>query len=475
MAGISTSQLEETVNFMVKSSQTQSPSSAVKKPSWWPNNLTFFYPIKRRAEHNVLHWRSHLQDIVHKFNKFDNSQRSSLRLKPRNNNMQLRQSQRTITTAKLKTIIIPPFPPPVTICHLRRNSTSSSIGSSSSSSASNASNSNKWRLAEKPAVLKQLELQPLHSASKNTKSKTLKSPIVHNYINSCNSPIPENIPINVSPCKDNYLNYFGLVEKSDIKNSDIINVNNNLSTKPQKKIYKHNILLCPQIPFSSDIGLKLIKDLSEIPQETFERRLERNERFINQKVNNSCAINFPEEYKSTNKNTDDENCHFYMFPTKKYHSPNKLTPRSRYLLQKYCRPCTVSLEHLEIKSTIKTKIIKNKKSATKNLLYFKQKENTPVEPSKTYLQCFNNSHSNQNLRVSLLKPPMVTTVSTTTNNNNNPSIVLKPINHLFNNKQMHNTSNTKNKVEKHKVNVYYPRRCSTRLKIVKTNNSLTIL
>lgn len=470
MAGISTSQLEETVNFMVKTSQTQNHSSAVTKPSWWPNNLTFFYPIKRLAEHNVLHWRLHLQDIVHKFNKFHNSQRSSLRLKPRKcNNMQLRHSQRTITTAKLKTIIIPPFPPPVTTCCLRRNSTSSSIDSSSSSSASNACNSNKWRVAEKPAVLKQLELRPLHSASKNTKSKTLKSPIVHNYINSCDSPIPNNIPINISPCKDNYLNYFGLVEKSDIKNSDIINVNNNLSTKPQKKIYKHNILFCPQIPFSSDIGLKLIKELSEIPQETFERRLERNERFINQKVNNSCTTNFSEEYKNTNKNTDDENSHFYIFPTKKYHSPNKLTPRSRYLLQKYCRPCKVSLEHLEIKSTVKNKITKNKKSATKNLLYFKQKENTPVESSKTYLQSFNNSHSNQNIRVSLLKLPTVTTT------NNNPSVVLKPINHLFNNKHMHNSSNTKNKVEKHKVNVYYPRRCSTRLKIVKTNDSLTIL
>lgn len=454
MAGISTSQLEETVSFMVKTSQVQ--SNAVKKPSWWPNNLAFFYPIKRRAEHNVLHWRTHLQDIVHKFNKFHNSQRSARQLKSSrqcNNNIQLRQSQRTNKLKRncgMPTIIIPPFPPPVrTTCRLRRNSTSSSISSSTCSTVSNACS-----VGEKPAVLKQFELL---SASKNKiKTKPLKSPIVHNYINSCNSPIPDNIPSSVSPCKDNYLNYFGLIEKSDIKNSDMINVAaNTINNKPHKKYSKH-ILLCPQIPFSSDMGLKLIKELNEIPQETLERRLERNERFINQATN--CPVNNSEEFKisyNTNKYTDDENSHFYIFPTKKYHSPNKLTPRSRYLLQKYCRPCTVSLESLEIKTTTKNKIIKNKKP----VLYFKQKENTPLEHF--------NSHLTEHLRLPLMKPPTV--------NNNNPSIVLKPINHLFNNKQTHNSNNVKNKIEKHKVNIYYPRRCSTRLKIVKTNDSLTIL
>lgn len=216
--------------------------------------------------------------------------------------------------------------------------------------------------------------------------------------------------------KNEFLNYFNLSEKKD---GYVIYKNNYKTSHPFHLLNTHNV------PFSSDLGRKMTKEYHKAPPEVHEKKLERLERYL---TTDNIQINKNINYEiSYNKNTDCN--HTYVFPNKKYHKKDSLPPKVKFLL-KYCKPCTIKLENLNLPHNYKRKLVVSKENVPKHKNSLKEnindlsKKNT-LKRKRTNCKQYSIRHSHVLVpkNDNLVKKDIL-----------NASVVLTPLNPVFNRK-----------------------------------------
>lgn len=551
MVRLSVSELEATISTMVKSSQT-TPDELVK-PFWWPAHYQF--PLKRNPKMQHENWREMLHNLILKCYQFNNCDgRRSKRAKsngghavPRKRHHFERRhsgdssSGSSITNVgrvmnlQAKRIHENEADDGVVSIRMRRDSTGSSAGSTVSSLSGGAAIVPLQKEAAMSGTKRNQVCGGLVRATSGGDDTGLRGDISVAEVLATNLGISQKLPnrvfspivqvydvckvnhpslmkytntikyrkhencdaikrdIHVEKC--NFMNYFGLDTKSDnvmLPNEDKAR---NVSLNAKQYSYKNNLVNCPQVPFSSNLGLKLIKDWHNYDNDVIEKRLERIERYLCNSDLPALLTPVKDQFKIVNnKNSVTRFDHFYIFPTKKHHRRGKLTPKARFFLKKYCKPCFVNLKESgdnEIKKYLDGRKQKLTDKFKINVKEDKQKENktpfkllesrvilTPIDKFKENPSTLVKTVNRSNFALQTLAPRNENLVETTNSvqppaqlvNFINPSVVLQPIHELFEFTKRgkilhsaHKISQPPYKVVKTRVNVYNPRRFSTRL------------
>ncbi|GLV42408.1 hypothetical protein CBL_03145 [Carabus blaptoides fortunei] len=304
---MSVTQLDDLMSLMVKSaSNSDANDSRVSKTNLSPRELALTSPVPARhtAAVDAPNWRETLNGFVTKYSTLQKTVRGCKVLPSSTNNVRRRRAQPR---------------------HAR-----------------NKANGNQHRKGQTAATsrLGEMELE----IRSNGHVGPEYSPVVSlcdilklnpndKVKNKDNSP-----PV---LGKDQFLNYFDLASNTESSSTlvDKGEVNKHTTNHPK------TLVNCPHVPFSSDLGIKLIKDWHVIPPETHVKKLERLERYIRPNLFNIRHATDCSYEIIYNKSTDHN--HIYKFPTKTYHWKGKLSSKARFLLKHYCKPCTVNLTELE--------------------------------------------------------------------------------------------------------------------------------
>lgn len=161
--------------------------------------------------------------------------------------------------------------------------------------------------------------------------------------------------------KASFLDYFQLEQP---EKGNVIQKSPPTPTKPPSH-YLH-LLNTPHVPISSDLGRKMTKECHIVPQSVHERRLERVERYLSPGEPPKNV-----DYEVSCNKLPPKHLHTYVFPTRSHHK-GKLSKKANFLLEYFCKPCSIPVTNLQIPENFNKTRRKPKRPANSP----EQKENT---------------------------------------------------------------------------------------------------